>query len=171
MKRAVRAFLMWLTARLPGRVYNDNGVPFLERYFVACFFGTTVYLHRFVVSDPDRGLHDHPWGWAFSLVLSGRYVELRRNGELRFIEWFNLLSGNTFHRVLLQHDGFSGKPMQCWTLFVHGPKRKGWGFLRPMPEWGGCQMYKPHVDIDGDAESAAWARSAPKGRNLEGRAP
>lgn len=171
MSRTMHGILMLLSARLPGRVYEDNGTPFLERYFLGFLFGTTIYLHRFVASDPDRGLHDHPWGWAFSLVLCGRYVELRRNGELRNVGWFNALSGNTFHRVLLPRDSIADEQQQCWTLFVHGPKRKAWGFLRPLTGWNGAHIYKPHRDRDGDSESAAWAIWAPKGRELEGRAP
>lgn len=96
----------------PVKVISDNGRRYLERYFVCSVFGVRVYLHRFVGSDPDRGLHDHPWAWAASIVLAGWYREVRRRG-LRDVRWFNVLTGDTFHRVLLpaQLD-------EVWTLFI-----------------------------------------------------
>lgn len=119
-----------LSDRLPCRLIDgEHGEPYLERYYLAGAAGWHCYLHRFVASDPDRGLHDHPWSFALALVLSGGYDELRldaagasrrrriRPGRL------NLLRGETHHRVVLR-----GRP--AWTLFVHGPRVKGWGFLR-----------------------------------------
>lgn len=122
----MKRFLMWLTAKLPVRIIsNDESVPYLERYFLFSVFGITGYLHRFVGSDPDRGLHDHPWRWAVSFVLKGFYTELVING-VRTIKWFNFLRGTDFHRVLLP-DGHA----EAWTLFIHQEKRvKSWGFLK-----------------------------------------
>lgn len=124
----MRALLFWLTGFLPCRLINDGDRPYLERYFVARAFGVTVYLHRFVGDDPDRGLHDHPWSWALSLILAGYYYEERRGYggvTLRPVRWVNLLAGDSFHRVLLP----AGK-REAWTLFVHGAYAKDWGFLR-----------------------------------------
>lgn len=124
----MRRFLYWLTGHLPLRVIIDDttGIPFLERYFIARLCGVSVYVHRFIASDPDRGLHDHPWNWACSFVLKGWYYDERRAGTKQ-VAWFNRLDGDAFHRVLLP-------PLQgeVWTLFVHGPNVKGWGFLRDM---------------------------------------
>jgi hypothetical protein len=36
----------------------------------------------------------------------------------------NFLRGEDFHRVILRE----GRP--AWTLFLHGPRIKGWGFMQ-----------------------------------------
>jgi hypothetical protein len=88
-------------------------------------------LHRFVASDPGRGLHNHPWKHALSLVLSGTYEETRmldsRADNVLHSRWlrpgrFNFISGDIFHRVNIPQD------RECWSLFVHAPKAKSWGF-------------------------------------------
>lgn len=125
MSRALFA----LSGRLPCRIISDGEQPYLERYFLFRALGVTAYLHRFVGSDPDRGLHDHPWPWAFSVVLRGRYLEQRRSGD-RLVRRFNLLGGDTFHRVVM----LPGSP-SVWTLFVHSNARaKPWGFWREASE-------------------------------------
>src|SRR6218665_1650716 len=99
---AMSRLLYWLSGLLPCLIISDNGNPHLERYYVGPAFGVRFYLHRFVGSDPTRGLHDHPWPWpwpwARALVLSGWYYEQLRTGT-RKVRWFNRLSGDTFHRV------------------------------------------------------------------------
>lgn len=181
----MKSVLLWLTARLPCRLIADRGLVFLERYFVARIFGATIYVHRFVASDPDRGLHDHPWDWSFSLMLSGWYYEQLRN-RMRRVRWFNWLSGDRFHRVVLPVESYplrdhlgnvlkivrSPKPQECWTLFVHGRKAKPWGFLRQAWDRGDRPgevhgyTYVVHRDQDNSDDSDAWARSAPKGREV-----
>ncbi|MCP4433773.1 MAG: hypothetical protein GY806_22610 [Gammaproteobacteria bacterium] len=108
--------------------------PYLERYHLLSLpFGYRFYLHRFVASDPGRGLHNHPWHRAFSVVLSGCYEEIRmlgardentvikrkvRSGNL------NCINGSVFHRINLIEN------RECWTLFMHSPSTQAWGFLR-----------------------------------------
>jgi hypothetical protein len=89
-----------------------------------------VFLHHFVGSDRPTELHDHPWSWSLSVVLRGGYAEERRRRHDRTVRrrWvgpggFNLLLPGIFHRVEL----CDGRP--AWTLFVHGPKVRRWGFL------------------------------------------
>ena len=57
----------------------EQGEPYLERYYLFGAFGWHAYLHRFVDSDPDRGLHDHPWSRALSLVLTGSGIYITVN--------------------------------------------------------------------------------------------
>jgi hypothetical protein len=151
---AVRRFLYWLSSFLRvrfirGGANNDAG-DYLERYFLFNAFGVTAYLHRFIGSDPDPGVHhNHPFAWAYTLVLAGWYEEERYTGLI--VEevadeddaWrvsktrvtprvvsnirrpFNLCSidQHALHRVNLVPGG------ECWTLFVHGPWCKPWGFV------------------------------------------
>lgn len=116
--------------------------PLFERYFLfelpAWLGGGVAYLHHYLRSDPARGMHDHPWGWAVSIPLAAGYHEERLTG-------FNLcgpvavvrrrprlvpyrLSGGDFHRVIVSERTTS------WSLFIHGPFSKPWGFLRPVPD-------------------------------------
>jgi hypothetical protein len=153
--------LFRISAHRPCRfIDGDGGEPYLERYYIFGAFGWNAYLHRFVDSDPDRGLHDHPWNRAVSLVLTGGYEELRPSPDpertrCRFIApWsLNLLRGQDFHRVVLR----AGRP--AWTLFVHGPRVKGWGFLQ-------------NGELRVMAKDAAefrhrdWWKSAPSGRAM-----
>jgi len=92
--------LYWLSGFMPCRLINDGDRPYLERYYVGTLLGWRFYLHRFVGSDPAGTLHDHPWSKAYSLILSGWYWEETRSGTRR-VRWFNSLTGDTFHRVVL----------------------------------------------------------------------
>lgn len=132
---SIESLLLRLSDRLPCRIIDgEQGEPYLERYYLFGVGGWHAYLHRFVDSDPDRGLHDHPWGRALSLVLAGGYDEIRfadkarteRSTVTRAVRpWrLNRLRGEDYHRVVLR----GGRP--AWTLFLHGPRVKGWGFLR-----------------------------------------
>ena len=59
-------------------ISGSDRQPYLERYHLMRLpFDYRVYLHRFVASDPGRGLHNHPWKHALSLVLCGQYRETR----------------------------------------------------------------------------------------------
>lgn len=147
----MRALLFWLTGFLPCRFIDDQGKRYLERYYLGKLFSLTFYVHRFVASDPDRGLHDHPWRKAWSLILSGWYFEERRIG-VHPVKWFNRLTCESFHRVILPRDlmnqskelwsavpglwdsEFHKFPKECWTLFFHTEGRPNrWGFLRTDP--------------------------------------
>lgn len=154
--------LWWLTASLPMRVINDGTRPYLERYYLGTLLGWRFYIHRFVGSDPDRGLHDHPWTKAYSIILSGDYLEQTRSGW-RKVRWFNSLTGDTFHRVVMRIDGY-GNDNPCWTLFLHRVgNAKPWGFLHPFPMHGdeGAQIFTPYTYArEGRQEN--WWLTAPK---------
>jgi hypothetical protein len=153
----IERLLFRLTNHLPCRVIDgEHGEPYLERYYLFGLTGWHVYLHRFVDSDPDRGLHDHPWSRAVSLVLTGGYDELRadRAGAVNSRPIrpgrINRLSGETYHRVVLR-----GRP--AWTLFAHGPRAKGWGFLRD-------GQYRAMARDAGEFRHRDWWKQAPNGR-------
>ena len=178
--RWARLLLRW-SDRLPCRViYGPDGAPYLERYFLArlpaWLGGWTFYLHHFVASDPDRGLHDHPWERAWSLILSGGYWEQRQVGwdwggpivARRYLrpERLNRIKRGTFHRVVLRQSASRG-PLQAWSLFAHSPHRHPWGFLRRCSNGGrGGAAFYPAEHKTG---SAPWWRTAPKGRDCSGR--
>jgi len=187
----MRAFLHALTANLPGKIqlaeqHTDllTRTPLYERYFVCRLpGGGCVYLHHYLRSDPDRGPHDHPWPWAISIPLARGYIEERVNGwtvdgprvtrhaRRPFVP--RLLDGHEFHRIILPEGETS------WSLFIHGPYTKGWGFLRPVlaplreidgvplpPRGWAYRGVRSFADSDPD-----WWSTACKGSELERAAP
>lgn len=102
-----------------------------------------IYLHRFLRSDDDRALHDHPW-FNCSYILDGEYTEetiscggvhhkrVVRVGEIKFRSPWRA------HRVEL-HAG------PCWTLFITGPIVRTWGFHCPRG-WRPWKMFVSERD-------------------------
>lgn len=161
MKSRLQRFLEWLAGHLPLReIMGDHGDPYLERFFLFRLFGVTAYLHRFIASDPGRELHDHPWLWSVGIVLVGRYFEERVYRSPFILTTvrkvvsagdINLIRGDDFHRINIDRP--------CWTLFLHGRRVKGWGFLH-RTEAG--PFIRPYALQRGEPE--AWWQSAPRGR-------
>jgi quercetin dioxygenase-like cupin family protein len=106
---------------------GKDQAPYLFRYYLSGTpgEGSAVYLHRMVASDPDAKLHDHPWEESTSVVIAGRYIEQRANGAIRVLGPgdVNIIRGTDFHRVLIEPQ------MEAWSLFLHGPRTKTWGFM------------------------------------------
>jgi hypothetical protein len=138
--------MTWFTTLLCGRphfVIGSADDPYLLRwYLVPRNRHVNIYLHKFLRSDDDRALHDHPW-WFASVILHGGYSEItashdgtlkqqlrqapsvrgRGRGVLAYrpAQWR--------HRVsLFVRDGHE---QPCWTLIVTGPKTRDWGFWCP----------------------------------------
>lgn len=139
----------------PTRIIESGGKPYMYRVFLFRVWGWNCYLHHFVSADAERWLHDHPFN-GFAFVLTGSYVEERllslswpsTNTETRRVGWFNYVDGNCFHRIL--------KPApHTWTLFLHGPKFKGWGFLQAREDL--LAYYNPFGNV-GDTK---WWETAP----------
>lgn len=181
--RIVEHLLYKISGNLPARLIPSGTGPYLERYYVGKFAGVTFYLHRFVSSDSERHVHNHPWKWARALVLSGAYIEdvvtdlcthADATGcllESRTIRWWNRIDGNHFHRIAEARPG-------TWTLFFHGPRvkvpaesgevDKGWGFLEAAYGVGfhAATVYHPYP-----VTFNAWWSTAPKGRDSDREPP
>lgn len=163
-----------LTANRPCRLIGSNGKRYMERYYLGNVLGLTFYLHRFVSSDGDRALHDHPWRFSMGICLTGGYLERRlrwfnpKNGfdcaEKKVRPGrFNLIRATTFHQIL------STQP-ETWTLFFHSPKFKGWGFMHRIEEIDsqGVTRIVPHYEADSDGNShKKWWLDAPTGKKSD----
>lgn len=124
----------WVASHLKRRdIYGEDGTLYLSRYRVigwmpgsAWHWPFSIYLHRFHREDLDTAPHNHPWRWAYSLILNGSYLEVRELGNCAwFRRWsLNRIRETDFHYVA-QIRG------EVWTLFVVGPKTKTWGFKVP----------------------------------------
>lgn len=115
--------------RTPDFIIGKPDDPYLLRWWIIPrnpFFN--IYLHKFLRSDDDRALHDHPW-WNLSILLEGLYVEhtiapggvhkrvMRVVGEMKF------RFASAAHRIEVDD--------LCWTLFITGPAVRNWGFHCP----------------------------------------
>ncbi len=154
---------------------NDGDSVYLERYYLFTLLGWRFYIHRFVGSDPDRGLHDHPWQRAFSIILAGWYWEETRRkfgkGQLRKVRWYNSLTGDTFHRVVLPytvepHEWYATQK-HCWTLFFHtADDVKEWGFLRQMGDPYDAQIFTPYTYAR-EGKKAEWWKTSKTRKQVE----
>lgn len=168
--------------------------------------GGAIYIHRFLDhDDASMGPHDHPWNWGVSWLLVGNYGEHRladwtigsTTFNLRSWLGFSRIRRDTFHAVELpiaasmacmhmehaegseDRSAWVVEPIEAWTLFVHGPWTKGWGF-----DFGSlddnesrsrmCRIR--HVEKDGHdpgptvsgEDGARWWETAMPGRMVRG---
>jgi hypothetical protein len=118
----------YATRREPDFTIGRPGDTYLQRwYLIPKNRLLNIYIHRFIRSDDDRALHDHPWA-CMSILLRGRYVEhtvaaggIHVRTERCAGDWKLRLLGGRAHRLELTHG-------ECWTLFITGPKYREWGF-------------------------------------------
>lgn len=105
-------------------IFNQtDGSLYLRRIYLLPF----LYLHRIAQADSDRHLHNHPWKWARSLILSGGYLEAYQDGVASAWTWRTpgkvvKLGSSLYHRIALVEPG-------TWTLFLTGPRTQSWGFI------------------------------------------
>lgn len=155
----------WLRCRI---IRGNHGEPYLERYHLFRLpGGGGAYIHRFLSSDPDRGLHDHPWNRALGIILAGGYLEQRRTDD-GVIERalgagsVNKLTGKDFHRIVLPHKH------QAWTFFAHTGKVRDWGFLTT--DKNQQEVFTPHNQVNDEGSHESWWKTAMRGRK-SGREP
>lgn len=118
--------------------YPDTGASGADRK--PWRFPISIRIHRIVLPDQDRDLHDHPWN-ARTFILRGHYTEVRQevtpgtgtswiDGDHMGEAVYTRLAGDTaalkfgeYHRIT------EVSPGGVWTLFVTGKNRGTWGFL------------------------------------------
>jgi hypothetical protein len=112
-------------------VGDDGKTPYLIRHHIIhhnVAWLPCLYLHKICTEDPSPELHDHPWSWAFSLILAGGYIEERLvvgvvQTLLVLAGTVNIIRPSTMHRIAAPLGD------AAWTLFVTGPRVCSWGFL------------------------------------------
>ena len=104
----------------------DGSDYLVRRYLVPRNRFLNIYHHKFLGSDDDRALHDHPW-YSLSLVLSGELIEHKADGSARQIRRgkFTFRKPQFQHRIELPAGGSAS------TLFITGPVLRTWGFICP----------------------------------------
>lgn len=145
--RMVRALGIALITRVAGQRppnfvvgADDPAGAYLRRWYLIPRNPVfNVYLHNFMRDDDDRALHDHPWHWA-SLLLLGSYIEHTvaaggvQHTNVRLVGSLKCAGPKAAHRVSLWRT-LDGNPSPCWTLFITGPRVRGWGFHCPEQGW------------------------------------
>ncbi len=124
--------------RPPDFIIGEREAPYLLRWWLIPrnrFFN--IYLHKFLRSDQDIELHDHPF-WFVSLVLRGWYFEHLVGDKVvkRSAGQFVARRSATAHRIaLMTYDGHVDvddfAPELAWSLFITGPVTRSWGFHCP----------------------------------------
>lgn len=129
-------------ARLRLRRYD--GAIYLDRWGIEHDRIGGIFLHRMSAPDPGDHLHDHPWAF-WSVLLRGGYVEERaeaRDASLLariaeeypdtctpgVVERRSWLSGRLL-RLDECHRITALTRRAVWTLVIHGPRRRSWGFF------------------------------------------
>jgi hypothetical protein len=126
----------WLRKLLAGKphfVIGGVDDPYLLRWFVIPRNHVlNIYVHKFMRSDDDRALHDHPW-WFVSIMLRGSYIEHTPKGSaLRKAPSIAFRKAEHIHRVqLIPQRSNVLRETPCWTLIVTGRKARHWGFHCP----------------------------------------
>ena len=123
----------------PHMIVGGSDNPYLLRWYVIPRNPVlNVYLHKFLRSDDDQALHDHPW-WFVSLILKGRYAEISEKPlKIRTAGSLAFRRSSHRHRVeLLCPPATMAEIAQataprdlvpCWTVIVTGRKVREWGF-------------------------------------------
>lgn len=138
----------WLTPpKLKSKDTPDDGSPFES--------GNSVLLHCFVRGDDDGSLHDHPWEWFHTDILSGGYTERRPSpcwiaANQPHADRLSTILGQPFehhqrlvrrpggpreHRLGVDQHAVEDVLPDTWTVVTTGPRRRGWGFHPPGRPW------------------------------------
>ena len=173
INKLMNKVLFKISEKLPCKIIKGElGQPYLERYMVARWGKNgehTLFLHRFLDSDSDKGVHDHPWD-SKSFILTGGYNERKLIKEtdkekviLRDIKplSFNVIKKDDFHQIILKEK------TPAWTLFYHGPRVKHWGFQYYdfLPDGSSEISKKEFVPFNDNTKAEEkWELKAPKGK-------
>jgi len=142
-------------------ICNHVGDTYMHRWYVFKSKWFSVFIHKFVRSDFDRALHDHPWPFIVIPIWRG-YIEHYQPivGGTRFncqrvvypIFGTRYRKATFRHRVelhtrfediALQYGGSVMIPFMqpAWSIFIHFKRRRSWGFWCPK----GFELHKDGV--------------------------
>ena len=108
--------------------WDDPSMPYLVRWRIVQTPWAAVYLHKIILDDVGRPLHDHPWSFV-SIILKGAYAEeYKAHAEARTI--LRAWGRWSVHRMTTKaFHGITAVDTPTWTLVLAGPRRQVWGFL------------------------------------------
>lgn len=104
-------------------IMNCERNPYLYRWYVIRTSRLGVFIHRFVRSDEDRALHDHPWAFIVIPIWRG-YREHNDRGVTRVLPILGTRMRKATYRPRVELiDG-----RQAWSLFFRFRYVRLWGF-------------------------------------------
>ena len=142
------------------RIIQDRfGRDYMHRYYL-CFkekinaFDTVkpypnIFIHKLLLSDEDRDVHDHPWNYL-TVILAGGYTEwtpvfdrhgvkIGERGTWRGPGSIIWRRATSFHRLEMSTP--------TWTLFIHGWRTREWGFLTKQGWVDRIQYIKDKINL------------------------
>lgn len=143
------------------RLRRHDGGIYLDRWGIEAEKIGGIFLHRMTAPDPGQDLHNHPW-WFLTIPLIGGYTEERANEicasamaqiadclatvnrgnrEVRRPFRPRLMPLTDCHRII----GLSRRTV--WTLVIHGPNVRTWGFFL-QTGWVDEHTYDKTVRVD-----------------------
>jgi len=109
-------------------IINCDKDPYLKRWYLIRLPRVALFLHKFIRSDEDRALHDHPWDFIVIPIWRG-YYEYNDSGRIRVWPFWN-----TAHRyATYRHRVELIAEQPSWSLFIRFEREREWGFW---PEHG-----------------------------------
>lgn len=149
-----------LSAIFPFKVImNCNHDPYLIRWYVFKTKRVTLFIHKFVRSDEDRALHDHPWPFLVIPIWRGYWEHSYRPSHYDEAGQIEYAAENVRRRVLpiigtryrsalyrhrvellkdqpsfrgaIEDDLLPPPELPAWSLFFHFKREREWGFHPP----------------------------------------
>jgi hypothetical protein len=111
--------------RLIKEIKSKSGVIHFKRWVLFQSKIFSIYIHGIYKEDNDIHLHNHPWN-LLTIVLSGSYIELLENDEIKFRGFLNIGYRNRtkYHKI------YQLLTKNVYTLaFVFGNRDEKWGYL------------------------------------------
>lgn len=128
----------YIKSYAPDFVIGPEDDPQVHRWFVIPRNPwNNIYLHRFLRSDDDRALHDHPWDNR-SWLISGEYLEHLQDGTA-----IPRHEGEIVDRRAIEAHCIELITGPVVSLFFTGPIIRSWGFYCPQ----GWRHWREFVDV------------------------
>lgn len=111
------------------RLRRGDGRVYLERWGIESKRVGGIFVHKMSAPDPGVDVHDHPWSF-WSLILKGGYVERRANTRKPGVQPHRGRGLGSLRLMRLDeaHTITHLKGETSWSLVVHGPTVRCWGF-------------------------------------------
>lgn len=101
---------------------GDETQTYLRRWRIVMTPYGGLYVHKILLPDGDRPLHNHPY-WFLGWILCGGYVEDRRDGRFTLHRWrWRLMRRTDLHAI----RRLTRTP--TWTVIVTGPRRQDFAY-------------------------------------------
>lgn len=127
-------------------VIGDQDGPLMIRWVLFRCAAWGLYVHKFLRSDHERALHDHPWPFI-AIILKGGYVEVHDQTIDGREVWVPRYPGAVLlrpaewrHRIMIPVGKTS------WSLVIVGRRQRQWGFFMPTG-WCHWRRYNSELAI------------------------